>query len=215
LTEFIDDQIPMPAAMSVKQLKVKSLMWPCSQRLDPGTPVLYKDQFATRSGKASLAVPKRAASEPAQSPAGGALMATVGFGLFPYRSGTLSRQSYALSRVEPDPRLHLSPADAARLGIADQMPVQVTIQGMDNAEPVYAVSLVYERIPEGRAFLAFTMQQAGTNRSVREARRRIQAGPTKAIPISVQPAPHMTVGPASELQPVATANVLDTGRQPL
>ena len=40
-------------------------------------------------------------------------MATVGFPLFPFRRGTFSRQSYALSRVEPDPRLHINTKDAA------------------------------------------------------------------------------------------------------
>ena len=39
MTEFIDDEIPMPAAVSLKQLKVRSLMWPCTDRMDPGTSV--------------------------------------------------------------------------------------------------------------------------------------------------------------------------------
>src|SRR5919201_1459082 len=56
LTEFIDDDIPMPAAISYKQLKVRSLMWPCPERLHPGTPVLYSDGFATKSGKALLGI---------------------------------------------------------------------------------------------------------------------------------------------------------------
>ena len=54
MTEFIDDVIPMPAAVSFKQLKVKSLMWPCKDRMDLGTPFLYADSFATTSGKAKM-----------------------------------------------------------------------------------------------------------------------------------------------------------------
>src|SRR5436190_10681153 len=117
LTEFIDDNIPMPAAVSMKQLKVRSLMWPCPERLDPGTPVLYADKFATPSGKALMSVAKAAAARPTQEPAEGVLLATLGLPLFPFRTGTLSRHSYALSRVEPDPRLHLNTNDASRMGI--------------------------------------------------------------------------------------------------
>lgn len=215
LTEFIDDNIPMPAAVSMKQLKLKSLMWPCAERLDPGTPVLYTDKFATANGKAQMSAAKAMAAQPDAAPTEGTLMATLGLPLFPFRTGTLSRHSYALSRVEPDPRLHLNASDAARMGIADQVPVQVTIEGADASNPIYAVSLVYDRVPEGSAFLAITLEQAGTNLGIREARQQVQSGERKAVPIRVQLAPHMAPKPAGELQPVATGNVLDSGAQPL
>src|SRR5205814_6896091 len=134
---------------------------PCKDRMDPGTPVLYTDGFATASGKAKMWVDegRRTKDEGRGTTAGeGTLMATVGFPLFPFRTGTLSRQSYGLSRVEPDPRLHLNSRDAAQMGIGDQMPVQVTLEGVGASDPVYAVSLVYDRVPEGRAFLAVTME---------------------------------------------------------
>ncbi|MEO8286705.1 MAG: molybdopterin-dependent oxidoreductase [Chloroflexota bacterium] len=219
MTEFIDDQIPMPAAVSLKQLKVKSLMWPCPDRLHPGTPVLYTETFATPSGKAKLwtAAPQIAASS-RQASGNDTLMATFGFPLFPFRTGTLSRQSYGLSRVEPDPRLHLNSLDAARMGIDDQVPVSITVDGVDNSEPIFAVSLVYDRIPEGTAFLAMTMEQAGTNRAVRIARHTITSdttGSKKSVAIQVRPAPNMGNVRREELQPVATANVLDPGDQPI
>jgi len=70
-------------------------------------------------------------------------------------------------------------------------------------------------MPEGSAFLAITLELAGTNRGVREARYHIQSGAARAVPIRVQPAPNVTIRGLDELQPVATGNVLDTGRQPL
>ncbi len=215
MTEFVEDSIPMPAAVSYKQLKVKSLMWPCADRLDPGTPVLYKDRFATPSGKAQMMAATTPKAQPTTTAPEGTLMATLGFPLFPFRTGTLSRHSFALSRVEPDPRLHINSRDANRLGITDQAPVQVTIEGMSNSEPVYAVSLVYDRVPEGSAFLAITLEQSGLNPAIRQARHAISTDGRKSIPIRVQPAPHMSQRPASELQPVATGNVLDTRVQPL
>lgn len=220
-TEFVEDAIPMPAAVSYKQLKVKSLMWPCVDRLDPGTPVLYKEKFATPNGKAQMISTKALQSETSERMeanvgAEGTLMATLGFPLFPFRTGTLSRQSYALSRVEPDPRLHINSKDAAKLGIVDQAAVQVTIEGIEG-DPTFAISLVYDRVPEGRAFLAITLEQTGTNRAVREARYALMnayGDGAKAVPIWVRPAPNMGNTPMRELQPAATANVLNPSIQP-
>jgi predicted molibdopterin-dependent oxidoreductase YjgC len=193
ITEFVEDAIPMPAAVSYKQLKIRSLMWPCKDRMDPGTPVLYTDGFATPSGKAKLWVSSddRTATTGNQD---GVLMATVGFPIFPFRSGTLSRQSYGLSRIEPDPRLHMNTQDAIQRGIADQMPVHVQIEGSPDAEPVLAISQVYDKVPQGTAFLAMTMEQAGTNSGVRMARNAIASdatGANKSVAVRVQLAPSL------------------------
>jgi predicted molibdopterin-dependent oxidoreductase YjgC len=201
MTEFINEEIPMPAAVSLKQLKVRSLMWPCSSKTHPGTPVLYTEGFGTASGKARMWVPSGRSAGPEEG-GGYALKATFGFPLFPFKSGTLSRQSYGLSRVEPDPRLHLNSADAANLGIADQSPVEITIEGAPQSDPVYAVSQVYDRVPQGTAFLAMTLEQAGTNAAVRAAKHEITAdgtGSKKSVPITVKPAPHIKL---DELAPM-------------
>jgi formate dehydrogenase major subunit/formate dehydrogenase alpha subunit len=216
ITEFVDDAIPMPAATSYKQLKIRSLMWPCTSRTDQGSPFLYAGGFPTASGKAHLWEGAEPAPAPSAAAGGDRLLATVGLPLFPYRTGTLSRHSYGLSRVEPDPRLHLNPADAMRLGVENQVPVEITIEGAPASGPVYAVSLVYDRVPEGTAFLAVNMEQVGTNAAVRTAYTQImadQTGGRKTVAIGVKPAPHMAA--REELEPVATANVLDTGLQPL
>ncbi len=193
MTEFIDDIIPMPAAISLKQLKVRSLMWPCVDKTDAGTPVLYKDGFATASGKAKIWVPSGAASDGTET-GSNTLLATFGFAVFPYHTGTLSRQSYGLSRIEPDPRLHINTKDAISMGITDQVPVRITISGAPQSDPVYAVSKVYDGVPQGTAFLAMSMEQSGTNAAVRSARYQITndgTGTKKAVEITVQLAPNV------------------------
>lgn len=77
------------------------------------------------------------------------------------------------------------------MGIADQVPVQITIQGAPQSDPVYAVSRVYDGVPQGTAFLAMTMEQSGTNAAVRTARHTIAndgTGTKKSVEITVQPA---------------------------
>jgi hypothetical protein len=95
--------------------------------------------------------------------------------------------------------------------------VEVTFEGGDNSEPVYAVSLVSDTVPRGTAFLAVTMRLAGTNPAVRQARYIIETGQggRKTVPVRVEPAPNVSISPAHELQPAATANVLQPGTQPL
>jgi predicted molibdopterin-dependent oxidoreductase YjgC len=215
MTEFIEDAIPMPAAVSFKQLKVKSLMWPCKDRMDTGTPVLYTDSFATASGKAKMWVGDGRTTTDERRPvtmSDGTLMATVGLPLFPFRSGTLSRQSYGLSRVEPDPRLHMNTKDATRMGIADQVPVHITFDGANGGEPVLALSQVYDAVPEGTAFLGMTMEQAGTNISVREARNTIAkdaTGGKKSVPIRVQAVQPVGAGGLDQLEPTGTGILLN------
>jgi predicted molibdopterin-dependent oxidoreductase YjgC len=207
-TEFIDDMIPMPAAVSLKQLKVRSLMWPCVDKTDPGTTVLYKNGFATASGKAKMWVPSGVASAGTQT-GSNTLLATFGFTVFPFHTGTLSRQSYGLSRIEPDPRLHINTKDALSMGIADQIPVQITIEGAPQSDPVYAVSKVYDGVPQGTAFLAMTMEQSGTNAAVRTARHMIASdgtGTKKGAEITVKPAPQVHM---DSLAPMSAAGLLE------
>jgi hypothetical protein len=112
--------------------------------------------------------------------------------------------------VEPDPRLHLNTTDATRMGIADQVPVNVTLVDAPDSEPVYAISQVYDKVPEGTAFLGMTMEQAGTNVAVRTARNTIATdttGDKKSVAIRVQPLE--TGGGLDELQPVGTGILLN------
>ena len=144
-------------------------------------------------------------------------MATLGFPLFPFRSGTLSRQSYGLSRVEPDPRLHMNTEDATRMGIADQVPVHVQIDGATDSEPVLAIAQVYDQVPPGTAVLAMTMELLGTNDAVRMARNAIASdntGGSKSVAIRVQLVPGL--GPSAqpdELMPAGTGIFLNPKNQ--
>jgi predicted molibdopterin-dependent oxidoreductase YjgC len=221
MTEFVDDAIPMPAATSYKQLKVRGLIWPVSDRMDPGTPVLYADGFSTSSKKAQMwsARAPQAASESGTATFGGdTLMATIGFPLFPFGSGTLSRHSFGMSEVEPHPRLHLNPQDAERLGIKDVAPVVVTLDGDEDADEVYAISMVTDRVPKGRAFFAMRLVQGGTSRSVRRMRYTIasdRSGERKAVALKVRPASQTEGRTMRELQPAATDTHLEPSIQPI
>ena len=73
-----------------------------------------------------------------------------------------------------------------------------------NSEPVLALSQVYDKVPQGTAFLAMTMEQAGTNSGIRMARSTIAAdanGANKSVAIQVRLVPGMSDPQADALLP--------------
>ena len=75
---------------------------------------------------------------------------------------------------------------------------------------VLAMSQVYDKVPEGTAYLAMTMEQAGINGAVRMARHTITTdatGEKKSVAIKVQLV--QGAGAAGALQPAATGGMLN------
>ncbi|HMA35341.1 MAG TPA: molybdopterin-dependent oxidoreductase [Chloroflexia bacterium] len=215
---YLEDAIPMPGATSYKQLRVNGLQWPCLSADHAGTAVLYA---AGAGGQPRLttapATGPGAATAPA-APDGGLLM-IAGFSLFPYRTGTTSRHSRSLAKVQPHSRLHLHPADATRLGLHDVEQVRVQAAGGNpngagnselNNRPVDAITLVSEQVPPGTAFLAMTLAQAGRSPLVRQALEVQKNGHdgVKAVPIVVTPIYGAPTGDARLGPGPATENVV-------
>ncbi len=188
---YVEDAIPMPGAVSYKQLRIEGLQWPCADARDRGTAVLYADGGIRGHGYSPAPAP-----QPAAAGTPGQLRMIVGFSLFPYRTGTLSRHSRSLAMLQPHCRLHLHPADAARLGVKDVEQVRVAAAGAPTANghselnnrPVDAITLVSTQVPQGTAFLSMTMAQAGRSPLVRQALAAQQSAQgAKAIAIDVTP----------------------------
>ncbi|HEX6606237.1 MAG TPA: molybdopterin dinucleotide binding domain-containing protein, partial [Chloroflexia bacterium] len=211
-----EDAIPMPGATSYKQLRVNGLQWPCFAADQPDSPVLYA------GGK--LPRPAQIAAAPAlgggAAPADGTLLMIAGFSLFPFRTGTQSRHSKSLAKVQPHSRLHLHPADAQRLGLRDVEQVRVSAATAPrnghgsgdlselNTRPVDAITLVSDAVPQGTAFLGLTMAQAGRSPLARQA-LAAQTGGAKAVAIRVEPLYGVPTGDATIGPGPATGNVVD------
>jgi anaerobic selenocysteine-containing dehydrogenase len=211
---YLEDSIAMPGATSYKQLRVNGLQWPCPAPDQPGTEVLYTDNFPMMASF-------KAATAPTALPADGALRMIAGFSLFPYRTGSLSRHSRALAKVQPHCRLHLHPADAERLGVRDVEQVRVTAAGAAhsngasvlNNRPVDAITLVSSQVPQGTAFLGVTMAQMGRSPLVRQALAVQMNGHdgVKAVAITVTPLYGSPTGDAALGPGPATGNVVGAG----
>ncbi|MDP5228254.1 MULTISPECIES: molybdopterin oxidoreductase family protein [Arthrobacter] len=95
-----------------------------------GTPRLFRERFAHPDGRARLV-----AVRPAVIPDGAAALGRDEFHLATgrllehYQSGAQTRRVTALLEAQPEPRLQIHPASAARLGIMDGAPVRVRRSG--------------------------------------------------------------------------------------
>ncbi|GAA2025514.1 molybdopterin oxidoreductase family protein [Agromyces tropicus] len=97
--------------------------WPFP-RGSSGTPRLFADRFHHDDGLARLvAVAPRTGARPAPSP--DELTLVTGRLLEHYQSGAQTRRVPELLDAQPDARAAIHPATAARLGIADDEPVEV------------------------------------------------------------------------------------------
>ncbi len=177
-TRYLEDAVPMPGAISYKQLRVTGLQWPCPTPEHPGTAVLYAEDGPAGAGLAPAPALGQAPVQPDDS-----LHLIAGFSLFPYRTGTWSRHSRSLAHLQPHSRLHLHPDDARRLGLRQAEQVRITATGEAssgggeteaemsglNARPTEAITLVSTEVPAGSAFLAMTLAQVGRSPLVRRA----------------------------------------------
>jgi predicted molibdopterin-dependent oxidoreductase YjgC len=212
MTQYIEDAIPMPGAISYKQLRIQGLQWPVNGARHGGTPVL------PAPAQPKL-FPVSAPPQAAPTLAAGTLLLTTGFSLFPFQTGTLSRRSRDLAAVQPKARLLLNSADAARLGLGDTQTVRISGAGIvpppggSNGDlPVEAITLVDERTPPGTAYLRTTLEQVGRSALVRQSLTQQATGRDgggKAIPVRVAYEPNPVTSSAQLGPGPSVESVLD------
>jgi assimilatory nitrate reductase catalytic subunit len=101
-----------------------------------GTPRLFRQRFAHEDGRARLVAVRAASSRwSASSPALEEFQLATGRLLEHYQSGAQTRRVGALAAAQPEPRLQLHPAAAARLRIADGAWVRVTRSQSGEGQP--------------------------------------------------------------------------------
>jgi len=107
------------AGITLDRLRAgEQLFWPCPDPSHPGTPRMFLDSFATPDGRARfvLVTPRPAAERPtAEYP----YLLTTGRSRNHYQSGTQTRRSPSLDRIEPAPYVELHPELARAIGVVD------------------------------------------------------------------------------------------------
>ncbi|WP_138415201.1 molybdopterin oxidoreductase family protein [Sinomonas gamaensis] len=179
-----------------------------------GTPRLFRDRFAHEDGRARLVAVR--AGNPgwaAASPALEEFQLATGRLLEHYQSGAQTRRVAALAESQPEPRLQLHPAPAARLRIADGAWVRVTrSNGAEQAEPevLCRAELTLDIRPD-TVFLPFHFPGLAAANQVTEGRTDPISGMPefKTTRVLVQPADF----PPADVPPVGSRLVSAVPRE--
>lgn len=133
------------------------LQWPVPTIDHPGTPILYRERFATKSGRAVLfAVDWEAPGESASAEF--PFILVTGRQLAHYNSGTQTRRTGNLE-LQPLDMVEVNPDDATPLGVADgDLVVVASARGK-----VEAFARVTTRVARGNVFLSFHFPEVKTN----------------------------------------------------
>ncbi|QIK67506.1 molybdopterin oxidoreductase family protein [Nocardioides sp. HDW12B] len=120
----------------------QGVFWPCPAtpgEAHPGTPRMFTDRFATPDGRARfLAVEHRGTAEPVD--AGFPVHLTTGRVLGQYQSGAQTRRVRDLPDTGPFVEMH--PMLAARLGVADGLPVTLSTRRGELRAPARVVATI-------------------------------------------------------------------------
>lgn len=133
------------------------LHWPCRSADDPGESILYRDRFATPTGRARIAAPPY--RPPGEQPdASYPFVLVTGRRLEHYNSGTMTRRTDNL-RLRAHEFVEMNPTDAIRLELAEGDIVEVA----SRRGAVTAPLTLTESVGVGQLFMDFHFPEVLTN----------------------------------------------------
>ncbi len=149
--------VPELAGLTVAALGRTGLQWPVPAPGHPGTPVLYREKFATPTGRARLTpVPWKPPGEAADDDF--PLVLVTGRQLAHYNAGTMTRRTGNLD-LHPGDMLEVHPEDAARRGLADGDEAEVA----SRRGTLRAFVHLSTRVAPGNVFLSFHFPEVLAN----------------------------------------------------
>jgi formate dehydrogenase major subunit len=135
-----------------------SVTYPCIQEGDPGQPVVFCDDFPTKSGRARF-VPADLISAAERPDAAYPMVLITGRQLEHWHTGSMTRRAANLDFIEPEPVASLHPLDLEELAIAPGG--IVTIESRRGRISLYARA--DEGTPRGTVFVPFCFYEAAAN----------------------------------------------------
>jgi formate dehydrogenase major subunit len=151
------------AGISYARIERGGLQWPCPDEAHPGTTILHTETFPGSKTAPLQCIEYRESTE-ARVPEF-PLVLTTGRTLYHFNAGTMTMRTPNRELRRTD-TLDISPADAARLGLADGESVRVTSRQGAAVLPLR----IDPRVKEGELFATFHADDAGVNRLTGQGR---------------------------------------------
>src|SRR5579864_6239934 len=151
--------MPSIAGITWDRLERESgVTYPCEKEGDPGDPVVFIDDFPTKSGRAQL-VPAQIIPAAKKPDTEFPFVLITGRQLEHWHTGSMTRRSRALDAIEPFPVASLSPDDLADLGVTPGG--AITVASRRGSVSLYARA--DDGTPRGSVFIPFCYYEAAAN----------------------------------------------------
>jgi len=151
--------MPSIAGITWARLEAESAVtYPCREEGDPGTPVVFTEDFPTESGRARL-VPADIIPAAERPDSEYPMVLITGRQLEHWHTGSMTRRAMVLDAIEPDPVASLHPLDLATLGASPGD--IVTVASRRGSVSLYARA--DEGTPRGALFIPFCYYEAAAN----------------------------------------------------
>jgi formate dehydrogenase major subunit len=151
--------MPSIAGITWERLERESAVtYPCEHEGDPGTRVVFTDDFPTPSGRAQL-VPAQIIPAAEQPDARYPYVLITGRQLEHWHTGSMTRRTEVLDAIEPGPVASLNPADIAALNV--EPGGLITVASRRGSVSLYARA--DEGTPRGAVFIPFCFYEAAAN----------------------------------------------------
>jgi formate dehydrogenase major subunit len=187
---------PIFHGMTYDRLGEEGIHWPCYEPGDEGDSFLYEDGFTTESGRGQIEGVRH--QPPKETPDDEyPLILTTGRIIEHYNTGTMSRRSETLNRVEPENFVDVHPNDAEHYGIEDGDYVTLTSRRGE----IEVEARVTEDIKEGTVWTTPHFADAAGNRltnDVLDKRAKIPEYKAAAADIEVSLESHDGTDPAAD-----------------
>lgn len=141
-----------------------SVVYPCENEGDPGTPVIFVDRFPRRGGK-GLFVPAAFTQADELPDEKYPFVFITGRQLEHWHTGSMTRHATVLDAIEPDPVVEMHPLDLAMLGV--RTGDVITVESRRGRISAYARAKI--GLHRGSVFMAFCYNEASANLLTNEA----------------------------------------------
>ena len=162
IMEEIAALTPIYGGIHYDRLDKYGLQWPCVDRLDPGTPILHKGKFTRGLGKFHAVDYKPPAESISEDYP---LILTTGRVLEHWHTGSMSRRSEVLDKLNPNASVDIHPTDALKLGIVDGDMLAIASKRGKIETPVR----ITDETSPGLAFMAFHWHESPVNTLTNDA----------------------------------------------
>jgi formate dehydrogenase major subunit len=151
--------MPSIAGITWSRLEQESsVTYPCEQEGDPGSPVVFIEQFPTASGRAKF-VPADLIPANERPDDDYPMVLMTGRQLEHWHTGSMTRRATVLDAIEPLPVADMHPLDLGRLGV--KMGEVITVASRRGSITLYVRADA--GVPLGAVFIPFCYYEAAVN----------------------------------------------------